>query len=144
MGIPCCLTATMGRRFRREAEDTPKTMSFMHLHLGVEGPLPAGIDVRRADTDTAPPTHPSPYPSQEHGSYAQVSPACRHSHLYRCPLPLVPPRRAAAALLGLASVGNDAVKTRLSLRELDDHGTIFLGCSSPFIRLAEHLTALRS
>ncbi|CAM9406576.1 unnamed protein product [Ascophyllum nodosum] len=29
---------------RREAEATPKTMSFMHLHLGVEGPLPDGTD----------------------------------------------------------------------------------------------------
>ena len=34
------------RLIRREAEATPKTMSFMHLHLGVEGPLPDGTDVR--------------------------------------------------------------------------------------------------
>lgn len=30
---------------RQEAEDTPKTMSFMHLHLGLEGALPNGTDV---------------------------------------------------------------------------------------------------
>eukprot|EP00903_Cladosiphon_okamuranus_P006653 g6496.t1 len=29
---------------RQEAENTPKTMSFMHLHLGLEGDLPAGTD----------------------------------------------------------------------------------------------------
>ena len=29
-------------------------------------------------------------------------------------------------LLGLASFGDDAVKTRLPLRELDSQGTIFL------------------
>ncbi|CAN0333499.1 unnamed protein product, partial [Hapterophycus canaliculatus] len=31
-------------RDSQEAEDTPKTMSFMHLHLGIEGPLPPGTD----------------------------------------------------------------------------------------------------
>ncbi|CAN0373766.1 unnamed protein product [Discosporangium mesarthrocarpum] len=31
---------------RAECEETPRTMSFMHLHLGVEGPLPEGTDVR--------------------------------------------------------------------------------------------------
>lgn len=31
---------------RQEAEATPKTMSFMHLHLGIEGALPPGTDVR--------------------------------------------------------------------------------------------------
>lgn len=34
------------REKRQEAEDTPKTMSFMHLHLGIEGALPAATDVR--------------------------------------------------------------------------------------------------
>lgn len=35
---------------RQEAEDTPKTMSFMHLHLGLEGALPAGTDVSKLAT----------------------------------------------------------------------------------------------
>lgn len=35
---------------RQEAEDTPKTMSFMHLHLGLEGALPPGTDVSKVDT----------------------------------------------------------------------------------------------
>nr|ATQ36024.1 prolycopene isomerase-like2 [Petalonia fascia] len=35
---------TIPEEKRQEAEDTPKTMSFMHLHLGIEGPLPPGTD----------------------------------------------------------------------------------------------------
>ncbi|CAM9806742.1 unnamed protein product [Pylaiella littoralis] len=35
---------TIPEEKRQEAVDTPKTMSFMHLHLGIEGSLPPGTD----------------------------------------------------------------------------------------------------
>ncbi|CAN0051245.1 unnamed protein product, partial [Ectocarpus sp. 12 AP-2014] len=35
---------TIPEEKRYEAEGTPKTMSFMHLHLGIEGDLPPGTD----------------------------------------------------------------------------------------------------
>lgn len=42
---PCLPADTAPGEPREEAEDTPKTMSFMHLHLGLEGALPDGTDV---------------------------------------------------------------------------------------------------